>query len=100
MAELYLTLNSFVKLFRNPCVAFTTCHWDTNFTASKGQGVSKNTLQNNIHKDTQLDDGHGGDLNDLSYLLCFLIWELKQSVRSPYDLRSLLLAKLSSAMEW
>ena len=31
------------------------------------------TLQNNIHQDTQLDDGHGGDLNDLSYLLCILM---------------------------
>ena len=28
------------------------------------------TSQNNIHEDIQLDDGHGADLDDLSYLLC------------------------------
>ena len=51
----------------------------------RARGFEK-TLQNNIHQDTQLDDGHGGDLNDFSYLLCILIWELKQCIRSPYDM--------------
>ena len=50
------------------CTDFT-CHLRDSVTASE----CEKTLQNNIHQDTHSDDGHGGDLHDLSYLLCILI---------------------------